>query len=289
MNRMALRALALLLLLSGWGVTAEEPAQLQVAPAPPVIAIIIDDMGHQLQAGNEALELPGAITYAFLPHTPHAHEMAEQAHATGKEVMLHLPMDAHGGQELGPGGLSLHMTQRQFQDALASGLASVPHVAGLNNHMGSLLTRHPGAMDWLMQDVRQRGNLFFVDSRTSSLTVAEKLAREHQVPTASRDIFLDNVRDPAYIREQFRQLIRQAKSRGKAIGIGHPYPETIATLAEELEQLEAHGVKLVFTSEIIAAERAALPWQAALSPAPKEAKDLMPQPSSSCCEAPVAQ
>ncbi len=280
-------SLALFLLLPGWSATAEEAAPLPIAPAQPVISIIIDDMGYQLQAGNEALALPGAITYAFLPHTPHAREMAEQAHATGKEVMLHLPMDAHSGKELGAGGLSLHMTQRQFQDALASSLASVPHVAGLNNHMGSLLTRHPGAMDWLMQDVRQRGNLFFVDSRTTSLTVAEELAREHQIPTASRDIFLDNVREPAYIREQFRQLIRQAKSRGKAIGIGHPYPETIATLAEELEQLEAHGVKLVFTSEIIATEQGALPWQAALPPSPKRAKGLKQQPAPICCEEPV--
>ncbi len=245
----------------------------------PVISIIIDDMGHRLQAGNAALELPGAVTYAFLPHAPHAREMAEQAHATGKEVMLHLPMDAHSGQKLGPGGLTLHMTQQKFQDTLAGSLASIPHVVGLNNHMGSLLTRHPGAMDWLMQDIQQRGDLFFVDSRTTSLTVAEKLAREHQIPTASRDIFLDNVRDPEYIREQFQQLIRQARASGKAIGIGHPYPETIATLAEELEKLEELGIKLVFTSVIIATERKSIPWQASLSPPPKpKAEDGLESP-----------
>ncbi len=257
-RRAAPLTLALLLLLAGPGAMAEAPA-----PEPPAIAIIIDDMGHQLQAGSAALALPGAVTYAFLPHTPYAREMAEQAHASGKEVMLHLPMDAHGGQQPGPGGLSLHMTQRQFRDALAGSLASVPHVAGLNNHMGSLLTRHPGAMDWLMQDLRQRGNLFFIDSRTTSLTVAEALAHEHQVPAASRDIFLDNIRDPAYIREQFRQLVQQARRLGRAIGIGHPYPETIATLAEELAQLEVHGVRLVSTSEVVAAGQAGNARQAA--------------------------
>ncbi len=264
-------SLVLLMLLISWDVIAEELDAVPMEQAQPVISIIIDDMGHRLQDGNRALELPGAVTYAFLPHAPHARKMAEQAHASGKEVMLHLPMDAHEGEKLGPGGLSLHMTQQQFQDALASSLASVPHVVGLNNHMGSLLTRHPGAMDWLMEDVRQRGDLFFVDSRTTSLTVAEKLAREHQIPSAGRDIFLDNVREPKYIREQFQQLIRRAKIRGKAIGIGHPFPETIATLAEELEKLEESGVKLVFISETIA-KRQNIPRQASLSPPQKEVK-----------------
>jgi len=273
-----LLTLGLFLLFTSWNALAEKSDSVLPEEAPPIISIIIDDMGHRLQDGNSALALPGAVTYAFLPHTPYARVMAERAHASGKEVMLHLPMDAHSGQKLGPGGLSLHMTQQKFQDTLASSLASVPHVVGLNNHMGSLLTRHPGAMEWLMEEVQQRGDLFFIDSRTTSLTVAETLAREHEVPVAGRDIFLDNVRDPEYIREQFQQLIRRAKVRGKAIGIGHPFPETIATLSEELEKLDDSGVKLVFTSEIIAAERRNIPWQASLSPSPKAVKNSKPSP-----------
>jgi len=277
-GRIAPLVLGLFLPFACWNASAEEPDSELVEEAPPIISIIIDDMGHRLQDGNNALALPGAVTYAFLPHTPYARVMAERAHATGKEVMLHLPMDAHNGQRLGAGGLSLHMTQQKFQDTLASSLASVPHVVGLNNHMGSLLTRHPGAMDWLMEEVHRRGDLFFVDSRTTSLTVAETLAREHHIPAAGRDIFLDNTRDPEYIREQFQQLIRRAKIRGKAIGIGHPFPETIATLAEELEKLDESGVKLVFTSKVIAAERRNIPWQASLSPSPKAVKNSKQQP-----------
>jgi len=286
MNYSLLFSLAMFLLLTAWNAVAEEQDSVQLEGEQPVISIIIDDMGHQLKVGNKALELQGAVTYAFLPHTPYAREMAEQAHAVGKEVMLHLPMDARDGQPLGPGGLSLHMTEQRFQDTLASSLASVPHVAGINNHMGSLLTRHPGAMGWLMQGLQQRSDLFFVDSRTTSLTVAQKLAREHQIPSAGRDVFLDNIREPEYIREQFQQLIRRAKIRGKAIGIGHPYPETIATLREELEKLDESGVKLVFTSEIIATERRNIPWQASLSPSPKAVKNSKPSLSSTCCEEP---
>ena len=263
--------LALLLGHSGTATTADAPLEPE---AQPVISIIIDDLGNRLEDGKKALELPGAITYSFLPHTPYARTLAEQAHNQDKEVMLHLPMDAHSGKQLGPGGLTLNMTKEQFQETLKENLQVVPHVAGLNNHMGSLLTRHPGAMGWLMQGILDYGDLYFVDSRTSAMSVAEGVAREHNVPTARRDVFLDNVREPEEIRAQFQQLIRRARKHGKAIGIAHPYPETIAVLTEELDQLEAQGVRLVTTSQIIEMHRSNIPWQASLSPSPKAVKNL---------------
>lgn len=274
MNHARLCALLLSLLLGcgGAGAAGLSPA----SAAQPVISLIIDDMGNRLEEGEKALELPGAITYSFLPHTPYAQTLAELAHGRNKEVMLHLPMASHSGKPLGPGGLTLHMTREQFQETLKENLRAVPHVAGLNNHMGSLLTRHPGAMGWLMQGMLEYGGLYFVDSRTTALSVAERVAREHRVPAIRRDIFLDNVREPEAIRTQFQQLLRRARNQGKAIGIAHPYPETLAVLAEELDRLEAEGVRLVTTSQIIAIQRSNIPWRASLSPSPKAAKSSKP-------------
>jgi polysaccharide deacetylase 2 family uncharacterized protein YibQ len=217
----------------------------------PLISIIIDDMGNRLKDGRHALALPGPVTYSFLPHTPFARRLANQAHDLNKEVMLHLPMDAHRGNRLGPGGLTRHMTEGKLKETLISSLESVPHVVGLNNHMGSLLTRHPGAMNWLMQGMHEYGGLYFIDSRTSSVTVAEKAALENGLQAASRDIFLDHERDPAAIRAQFQRLIAIAQRRGKAIGIGHPYPETMAVLMQELARLGEYGVELVPVSQFI--------------------------------------
>jgi hypothetical protein len=246
-----LKVLAIILWFGFAGAAAAELSQKVVEP--PVVAIIIDDMGNRLQDGHNALNLPGAITYSFLPHTPHAWNMAKQAHARGKQVMLHLPMEAHSGKKLGAGGVDQYMSEKQLRQALIEGLKAVPHVVGLNNHMGSLLTQRPDSMGWLMQGIREYegAKLFFVDSRTTSLTVAERLARENQIPTVARDVFLDNERNPEYIRAQFQQLIRRARSQGQAIAIAHPYPETIATLAEELAKLEATGVRLVSVSQIL--------------------------------------
>ncbi len=216
------------------------------------IAIVIDDLGNHRQIGEAAINLPGPVTLAFLPHTTHAHDQAERAYAQGKEIMLHLPMESHTGNELGPGGLTLHMTEQLFISTLQKNLASIPHVAGLNNHMGSLLTRHPGAMSWLMQGMHEHGNLFFIDSRTTKQTVAEQTAREHSIPTARRSVFLDNQPNPAAIRKQFQQLLHRARRHGYAIGIAHPHRETMLVLAAEIKKLEGTDIRLVAASQIIA-------------------------------------
>jgi polysaccharide deacetylase 2 family uncharacterized protein YibQ len=261
---------ALLFLLLPLGAAAIEPE----AEPLPAIAIIIDDVGNELPAGEEALDLPGPVTFAFLPHTPHARGLARRAHGLGKEVMLHLPMESHAGNRLGPGALTLHMTEEGFRHSLKESLDSIPHVAGLNNHMGSLLTRHPGAMDWLMSGMREYGDLFFIDSRTTRQTVAEQVAREHQVPAARRDVFLDNNRNPAAIGRQFRQLIRLARKQGYAIGIGHPYKETIEVLKRELARLDAEGIRLIRTSELVQLQGSTTSWPGSSSPSPKVVKNL---------------
>ncbi len=218
---------------------------------PIRISIIIDDMGDHRDAGLRAIQLPGAVTYAFLPHAPHSNSLANTAHNQNKEVMLHLPMQAIGSNHLGPGGLTLDMNRDQFQETLKADLASVPHVAGINNHMGSLLTRHPGHMQWLMEDIRQLETLYFIDSRTTHHTVANKLANEHQVPSRQRDVFLDDDPSPDAVINQFNRLIEKANKQGSAIGIGHPYDSTLSVLAVMIPQLKHMDIELVPVSHLV--------------------------------------
>ena len=239
------------------------------------IALIIDDLGNQKAAGEAALRLPGPITYSFLPHTPYAREQAEVAHENHREVMLHLPMESDYGVPLGEGGLTLEMTKDDFINQLEAALVSVPYVAGVNNHMGSLLTRDPTAMRWLMTSIRE-DKLFFIDSRTTDKTVAEKVAHKNLIQSASRDVFLDNEEDEEKIRKQLYKLIDMAKENGQAIGIGHPYPETLAILADELPKLESLGVELVPASELT--NEGEIIWHAYSSPLPRDAKNLKQLP-----------
>lgn len=217
----------------------------------PTISIIIDDLGYRLDEGRQVIHLPGPLAYAVIPHTPYGRHLAEEVHAAGKEVMLHAPMQSMEDSPSSDGELLLDMDREEFVTTLMAGLDAVPHAIGINNHQGSLLTRHPGHMAWLMRAMETRGGLFFVDSRTTQQSVAEQLAHEYQIPALRRDVFLDHEANEDFIRSQFQRLIDLAKRRGYAVAIGHPYPETILVLRELLPQLPGMGVKLIPISEQI--------------------------------------
>ncbi len=219
----------------------------------PAIALIIDDLGSQRDPGSRAVNLPGPVACSFLPFGTYTRELAQQAHSDGKEVMLHLPMQAAGPfqQARESGVLTVDMTNRQYRETFQRNLAAVPHVSGFNNHMGSLLTRHPGNMAWLMRIARETGKLFFVDSRTTTATVARQLANEYGIPNSERNVFLDNLAQPESIRMQFQRLVRIARREGTALAIGHPYSATLDVLTEELQHMDRTGVRLVSVAELI--------------------------------------
>ena len=262
-------SVALWLLFHSVAAVADYPS-LEYPPANlPGIALIIDDLGNHGEQGERVVRLPGPVACAFLPHAPFTRKLAQQAHLLNKEVMLHLPMQAADGRDFELAEqdvLTLEMTRQQFLSTLQHALGGVPHVSGLNNHMGSLLTRFSGQMTWLMQSISKDGSLFFVDSRTTDETVAGDLAHKHGVPTVERNIFLDNDQDPEAIRRQFHQLLDVARRQGTALGIGHPHATTLMVLREEIGKLEAEGIELIPVARLIALKnRGSGSWQALLS------------------------
>lgn len=245
----ALASLLILGILIGGGTARadeERPRAGRVA-----VSIIIDDLGNQLDHDLRAVNLPGAVTCAFLPHAPYTRRLAEHAHGQGKEVMLHLPMQAVAPHPLGSGGLLAGMSKRQFIHTVRADLHAVPHVRGVNNHMGSLLTQSRGQMRWLMQELRRHPDLYFVDSHTTSLSVAREVAVSHGVPSLKRDVFLDAEPGYGFIERQFARLLALAREHGSALAIAHPHRETLAYLATRLPGLAAQGVELLPVSGLI--------------------------------------
>ena len=234
---------------------------LMVGGQRPAIAIIIDDMGNRLAPGVRAVRLPAELTYSILPYTPFSRRLASLAHRLGKEVMLHLPMEALDHRPIGPGGLRPQMTRHRFVRTILADLAAIPYVSGINNHMGSLLTQDVSAMRWLMVEIARRRSLYFIDSYTSRESIAQRVAIEHRIPSLRRNVFLDNELNPRAIGFYYRRLLTLARRQGIALAIGHPHAETLEFLARHLPRLREEGIELLPVSALIKRARRYEEWR----------------------------
>lgn len=218
----------------------------------PAIAIVIDDVGHNLSHGRRLLALPDPVALAILPHTQAAQQLADEAVQAGRTVMLHQPMENGAGLSIGPGGLYSGMSGTALRQTLQTNLDSFAHIRGINNHMGSRLTREREVMDEVMQLLEER-DLFFIDSRTTHHTQAAFAAEAAGVQHLSRDVFLDNERTAEAIGNAFNRALELARKQGSALIIGHPYPQTIAFLEQRLagDIFEREGVRVVSVEELL--------------------------------------
>ena len=221
-------------------------------PSPPIagpeIAIVVDDIGYDYSRGRTAIDLGKPFAYAVLPFAPYTKKLAELANQRGKDVLLHLPMEAYEDNHLlGPGALRVDMSEREVDQVFSKSLAAVPHAIGVNNHMGSRLSKEPKSLRWLMRSINKRSGLFFIDSRTIQGSLALKAALAANIPAISRDVFLDNVQSRTHIETQLSTLTKLARKNGHALGIAHPYDVTLSTLTQWNPQ--KHGVKLIKLSD----------------------------------------
>ena len=226
----------------------EMPVPSIVAPKPK-LAIVIDDMGPDMKKLRDIIAVGEPISIAVMPDTRFSKEVSNEAGSKGLDVLVHMPMEPKdpAGHDPGVAALLVEMTPEEIAIRVEAGLKAVPGAIGLNNHMGSRFTEDEVKMRAVLKLMKQKG-LIFLDSRTTSATVGGRLARELKVKSAERNIFLDNKREVAYIKGQLMKAARIARKRGKAVAIGHPYPETIEALKEALPGLQ--GVEIVRVSEV---------------------------------------
>ena len=217
----------------------------------PRLALIIDDGGYGGERTERLLKLDTRLTLAILPNTPFAEDTARRAAEKGFQVMLHMPMETYGGPASAfPGEIRTNMAAEEIERLTLDALSQIPGVVGVNNHTGSKYTRDAEKMAEFLKVIQQK-ELFFIDSLTITKSAAYTTAQSLGIPSAQRDLFIDNSSSPALIRSHFRQLVERAIQRGQAIGIGHFRTNTVKVLEEELPKLEAYGVELVHVSELL--------------------------------------
>ncbi len=238
----------------------EPPAVVAAETAPPAkkgprgqVALIMDDMGNSLETLDELIALGRPLTISVLPYSAHAAETATIAHEKGLEVLLHLPLESVNNHESMAGTEGLIMAMMTEPAIVASFEASydrVPFATGTNNHMGSRFTAERDLMRAILRPIKEKG-LFFVDSRTTAKTVALDEARKMGIRATERDVFLDADEDRGRIRGRLIELLQKARKKGRAVGICHPFPETLAVLKSSLFLLDSYNLEAVLVSRLV--------------------------------------
>jgi len=236
---------------------SDTPAAAPPAASPPVastgprLALIVDDCGQWPDTERAFIALPIPLTLSVLPDVRYTAAIAQEANAAGKGVMLHLPMETVSGMDPGKGKVTTEMTDAQIAAQVHDDLAQVPLAQGVNNHEGSKGSADTRVMDDVVQAiVAKRDDLFFIDSRTASNSVAQAIAAKAGLATASRDVFLDDVDDQVAVEAQLRAAADIAIKNGSAIAIGHPRAATLAAVRALYPELQQRGITFVLARDL---------------------------------------
>lgn len=222
----------------------------------PVLAVVIDDAGYNLQGLRPFLELDLPLTIAVLPKLAYSEGSARLSGESAKEVILHLPLEAIGGGDPGPGTIRTSDDDETVMRLVRENLASVPGASGVNNHMGSAATQDERVMGLVLDVLREEG-LYFLDSKTTAASVAGRIAGALGLPFAERHVFLDNERDAQSMRRAIREGAELARKNGYAVLIGHVWSDLLpGVLAEEAALLREEGFDFAPLSDILAIRHA---------------------------------
>jgi polysaccharide deacetylase 2 family uncharacterized protein YibQ len=218
------------------------------------LIFIIDDAGYSLKQLDAFLNLPFPLTVAVLPGLPNSEKAAAAVRNAGKELILHQPMQALGGQDPGPGAIRLGMVQTEVERIIEANLKTVPGAAGMNNHMGSAATTDIGLMEAVAAVAKRRG-IYYLDSLTTSGTAVAQAVHREGIPYWERNVFLDNAPDRASIIRAVEDGKKRAAKDRPAIMIGHVWSAELAqTLTELYPQLVAEGFSLSTISRFMVQE-----------------------------------
>ena len=221
-------------------------------PMRGIIAIIIDDFGYRNDhISNGFLELPAKLTYAIIPGHDHSQLFSKKAYDAGYEIIVHLPMEnigkTYGEEEY---VLMSYFQDDEIKSRINNAFDNLPEAIGLNNHQGSRGTADSRVMTLLAGVIKDKKK-FFIDSRTTSNSLANSTMRRYNVPTNQRDVFLDNDLDEEKIKTQLYKLADVSERKGIAIGIGHVKPQTLNVLKNEIPVLKQKGFRFEFVSRLV--------------------------------------
>lgn len=237
-------------MLAGLFFLSRKPGK-KIKPRPAVkgrIVIVLDDWGYNLSNLKSAEEIRYPLTLSVLPNLAYSQKVASELRSRGFEVILHLPMEPEEKLNLEKNTIKTAMDKTEILKILDKDIASLGRVSGVSNHMGSKVTSDSRTMEIIFRELKRR-RLYFLDSYVTAKSVCAVTAARTGLRIFRRDVFLDNLEDREYIKQQIYKLRDKARAQGFAIGIGHDRKVTLEVLKEVMPRLAREGYRFIFLSE----------------------------------------
>ncbi|MFW6282766.1 MAG: divergent polysaccharide deacetylase family protein [Minisyncoccales bacterium] len=214
------------------------------------VAIIIDDVGNNYETDKKLSQINQNLTLAVLPNRGATLQSVKYLSSFNNfQFLLHLPLEPIKEKDVEEDMIMTSMERGEIKNKIDGYLKELgQYIVGVNNHKGSKFTSDHNAMKILLEELNAE-NLFFVDSFTYKDSIAYQVAKEINIKTAKRDIFLDNSDNKEEIRKKVNETVELAQQKGEAIAIGHSKPNTITVLEEELKNY--NNIEFVKVSQLL--------------------------------------
>lgn len=221
------------------------------------LAIVIDDFGLQRKGVREMLNLDCKLTVAVIPFLEHTEDDAEDALENGKEVIIHIPLQATTHDKpshLGTRSIKINDSEADITAWMHDAMEELPEAVGANIHMGTLSSTKEHVMRPIFASLKEQ-NMYFLDSKTSSKSICRKTAQTVMVPYYENQVFLEHeMKSKEYVKKRLRKAMKIAREKGACIAIGHVGYEggtiTVEAIRELLDEFDENQVELVFVSEL---------------------------------------
>ena len=218
----------------------------------PRIAIVVSGLGISESATTESIvKLPGAITFAFAPHTADLTRWTAKARDDGHEFLLQLPMEPfdYPDNDPGPQTLLTSLPKEQNIDRLYWFLSRSHGYVGVANFMGARFTANEGAMAPVLAELAKRGLLYF-DDGASTRSIARRAADAAKAPYIKADIVIDAKANWSDIDTALERLERLALEREYAVGVATALPVSIERIARWAKTVDSRGIRIVPLSAV---------------------------------------
>ena len=219
------------------------------------LAIVLYGFGEDPAAADSSFTLPVPFGVALAPGRRTSRDLFRAAHARGREVVLHLPLEPINYPRVnpGPGTLLVTMSPARITEELRRDLDQARPVAAVANHMGSLATQDMTFMRAVYHELR-RGDVPFVHVMPAAGAVCRSLATELGVGYTEPDAVLDDEprsSDAGRLDRRWKEILKRARERrGSMVWIrATPLVRRWLPLATSTKRLE--GVSLVPLSALI--------------------------------------